>query len=175
LPVIAPPLGLTTAALYERQRALVRLGLLPTPQGRGRGSGADATPDNVALLIITRLLTDNLSEVDDRVMKLAKAPFIDQRRTHCQWTGKRIFKDALSALLLVGAPGDNAGCSTSVAVSRFEPSASISIFPLADGSNSQFGRRRSYSDRDRIVQIEAELPDEALRIIRSELNGHLTT
>ena len=104
LPRISAPLGLTSAALYERQRALIRIGLLPSPQGRGKGSGAKANPDTVALLIISRLFTDNLSDANDAVRKLANAPFADRRRKACKWTGARIFRDAVSALLKDKSP-----------------------------------------------------------------------
>lgn len=72
LPSIAPVLGLTLDALYERQRALVRKGLLQTPNGRGRGSGQKPTLDAVALLVAAVLMSDNLSDIaraDDAAIK----------------------------------------------------------------------------------------------------------
>ena len=61
-PVLASILGTTPAAVYERQRALVRAKVLPTPAGRGRGNGLPATAENVALMLMAIMATDNLSE-----------------------------------------------------------------------------------------------------------------
>jgi hypothetical protein len=51
LPRIAPVLGLTPDALYERQKILVQKGLLQKPVGRGRGSGQKPTVDAAAVLV----------------------------------------------------------------------------------------------------------------------------
>ena len=73
-------LGLTPLAVYERQRALVRLGLLPEA-GRGPNSGVRATPVTTTPLLVTALVTDNLSEVDERVKRLLNAkPSETERR-----------------------------------------------------------------------------------------------
>lgn len=73
LPVLEPLLDLSPAALYERQRALVRIGLLPKPDGRGPGSGARATPRNVAVLLTSVMTTDNWSDTDQRVKSVLTA------------------------------------------------------------------------------------------------------
>lgn len=103
-PVLAEALGTTPAAIYERQRALVRLGLLPAPVGRGRGNGLPASAEAVAMIIIALMVTDNLSETDDRVGKMAAAEHrrIQKRgmpKPRCALTGERDFKSALVALL----------------------------------------------------------------------------
>ena len=100
LPILEPYLGITAAAIYERQRALVRLGLLPQPVGRGRGSGATANPRSAALLMISVLLTDSLSEVDERVGKLFAQPIQTWRkRKRCALTRAERFGDAVVAIL----------------------------------------------------------------------------
>ena len=100
LPLIVDHLNTTRAALYERQRALVRLGLLQKPQGRGRGSGAEATPHSVALLILSVLITDSLSEMDDRVISLAHSKIDETRkRKSCHLTRETSFLPALTAVL----------------------------------------------------------------------------
>jgi hypothetical protein len=73
LPRISGHLRVSPAALYERQRALVRLGILRGEEGRGPGSGVKLSPDALAAIIVSLLLTDNLSEVDERVAVLLKA------------------------------------------------------------------------------------------------------
>jgi hypothetical protein len=70
---VAPILEVTPAALYERQRALVSLGVLEPIEGRGRGSGVPFTADNFAAVLISMLATDSLSEVDERVVHLINA------------------------------------------------------------------------------------------------------
>lgn len=96
MPGLAPMLGLTTEALYERQRALTRLGVLPVEKGRGPGSGVQATPQAVAALFIAALATDNLSEVDDRVTDLISAPATRER---CPLTKAPNFGVAIATLL----------------------------------------------------------------------------
>lgn len=123
LPLFVDHLGTTRAALYERQRALVRLGLLQKPQGRGRGSGAEADPHSVALLILSVLITDSLSEMDDRVIELSRAPIHEWRkRKYCRLTGESTFLPALKAVL-----GDHnlAKRVTSVDVKRHDGTAKI--------------------------------------------------
>lgn len=100
LPKLVPHFGMTLAAVYERQRALVRLGLLPKPQGRGRGAGAEATPETVALICMSILATDNLSEMDERIATLARAPISTHyRRKYCRLTGASEFKGALTRIM----------------------------------------------------------------------------
>ncbi|MDF0581254.1 hypothetical protein [Bradyrhizobium yuanmingense] len=55
--------NLSEHALYERQRVLVRTGLLKANPGRGPGSGVPLAPETVAMLMIAVLASDNLSEV----------------------------------------------------------------------------------------------------------------
>jgi hypothetical protein len=103
LPTLSSIVGMSPAALYERQRALVRLDLLPTPQTRGRNSGgALATPDAVAMMVIAVLATDNLSEMDDRVAILAdQEPFdrYGKKATSCPITREKTLRNALAAVL----------------------------------------------------------------------------
>jgi hypothetical protein len=70
---VAPIIGITPNALYERQRALVKLGLLTAAPGRGPGSGVPLTAENIAAVVISVLAAENLSDVDDRVVDLCKA------------------------------------------------------------------------------------------------------
>jgi hypothetical protein len=106
-PVLAATLGTTPAAIYERQRALIRENLLPAPIGRGRGNGLPATAETVAMILIAMMVTDNLSDTDGRVRRLAEAKVNEKRdlghlkhqKGHCGLTGKRDFKSALVAIL----------------------------------------------------------------------------
>ncbi|WJR74911.1 hypothetical protein [Bradyrhizobium sp. NP1] len=167
IPALAPIFGLTEKSLYERQKALVRMGMLPTPQGRGRGSGAPATPENVALLVIAVMATDRQAD-DDRVRKLALAPFIDGKKDRCPWTGATVFKDALSLILSPAAPTSKPGrvIHNAVHVSRAEPAASIFFsWPKRGQGWSEF-KRSSDRGRDDRLLVSAELPDGAIQEIR---------
>lgn len=100
---VAPLLGVTSAALYERQRALVTLGALKSAAGRGPGSGVPLTPENFAAILISVLATENLSDVDKRVVSLINAPAVranvnDYTR---EWgkTKAQVLVDAVSSVL----------------------------------------------------------------------------
>jgi hypothetical protein len=104
LPVLSRLVELSPSALYERQRALVRLALLPKPAAPGRNSGAAmATPDSVAIMLIAVLITDNLSEMDKRIVSFAKMRAIDphtKKPGRCRFTGKHTLQEALTEVLL---------------------------------------------------------------------------
>lgn len=71
LPTLSNYTALSVTALYERQRSLVRIGLFPAPKQSGRNSGgALASPRNVAIMLMSVLATDRLSEMDGRVAEL---------------------------------------------------------------------------------------------------------
>src|SRR6516162_7209468 len=86
---LSPMLGVTPAALYERQRVLVDIGLIKPRAGRGPGSGVAFTAENLAALVISILATDSLSEIDQRVVDLCNAqpePTLErQSRAHETW------------------------------------------------------------------------------------------
>ena len=96
IPGLAKSTGMTPAALYERQRALVRAGLLHTRPGRGPGSGVPADAQSVATLLISVLATGSLSEVEEQTKAIANLKSLDGR---CPVTGKRTFGAALTAAL----------------------------------------------------------------------------
>ena len=64
IPYLASKFEMTPFALYERQRALVRAGLIHAVPGRGAGSGVRATPHSVAMLLIAWLQPKVCSEVE---------------------------------------------------------------------------------------------------------------
>ena len=145
--------GVTPAALYERQRVLVNLGLIKTRSGRGPGSGATFTAENLAALVISILATDSLSEVDQRVVALCNAPpaQISQRtgagrekdqKTHAEWVklGKPTFQSEVARVLAGQSPlwqGDDLkGHSHEIRVTR-----------MFIGEIDQDKRNFSYSSR----------------------------
>lgn len=165
LPDLAPTFRLTTAALYERQRALVRLGLLPTPHGRGRGSGAEAAPDTIALLTIAILATDNLSDTDGRITQLAAASFQSVRRRACPLTAKRHFAEALAVML-----SKDEGPDFAVTVSRSNLTARIIPVVLDSDENpeSLFSVPRDILPG--LLSVTATLDPLAMREIRQIAN-----
>jgi hypothetical protein len=111
LPVLSKHTDLSVTALYERQRALVRLGLYPAPTQSGRNSGgAMATPGNVGIMLLSVLVTDRLSEVDERMFDyLALKPHSDYEEFRgaanpdcCIFTGQRNLYRGLQALIRGG-------------------------------------------------------------------------
>jgi hypothetical protein len=98
LPKIAGPLKMSPAALYERQRALTRFGILKGKEGWGPGSGVHLSADTLAALITSLLATDNLSEVDDRVAYLLWADSVGSGG-RCAVTHAKTFGEALSRIL----------------------------------------------------------------------------
>jgi hypothetical protein len=99
---VSPIIGVSPAALYERQRALVKLGLLEVAPGRGPGSGVGLSAGNVAAMIVCVLATDGLSEVDERVVDLCNAPpdiSTIVSRSHWTKSGKPTFRSEIARLL----------------------------------------------------------------------------
>jgi hypothetical protein len=167
-PVLATSLGLTPAAMYERQRALVRANVLPTPIGRGRGNGLPATPENVATLLIAVLVTDNLSDTDDRVNALADAEFDPRLEKSCLLTGKPTFKEALAAILAA----DVLARDVHVSVSRSDLTATIYY---CRGRRkyleaSRFGRDYWSLNPPR-MEVVANLPSQVMRSIWAALRS----
>lgn len=100
IPTLARLLSTTPAALYERQRALVRSGLLAQSDGRGPGSGVRATNGSIALLLITILATDSLSETNERTITIGAAKAVDGV---CPLTKMPVFSHAIATILTSAA------------------------------------------------------------------------
>jgi DNA-binding IscR family transcriptional regulator len=130
IPALSRLIGTTPSALYERQRALVRAGLLASEEGRGPGSGVRTTAGSVALLLIAVLATDNLSETETRTREILTARPKNGRR--CPITGMTNFLDALSSILASKARSSSI---TEITVWR---TCSRARFRFADGRQSEF-------------------------------------
>ncbi len=96
--ILARHLGTTPAALYERQRALVRDGILEHVKGRGPGSGVQVGPYQVALLLLAVLATDSLMETGEKVRILATAKSF-AKGAICPLTGESTFVAAVARVL----------------------------------------------------------------------------
>lgn len=158
IPGLARLIGSTPSALYERQRALVRGGLLAPEEGRGPGSGVRATAPSIALLLISVLATDNLSETEARTRGILSARPKNSRR--CPLTGMTNFVDALSSLL-VSQPK-----SSKIAEIAVWRTSSRAMFRFTDGRQSEF------SDETRIsspVSVKATLDRKVFRSIADDV------
>jgi hypothetical protein len=95
LPALAEVLNVNRTTLYERQRALVREGLLEALPGHGRGSGVRATPESVAMLTIGMLASVNLADVGPLARSFSEAGSMAWK---CPLTGGKTFRAALSRI-----------------------------------------------------------------------------
>src|SRR5258708_3677450 len=91
--------NLSESALYERQRALVRAGLLHPVAGRGPGSGVELSPESVAMLLLAVLGTDNLSEVEAATKSLVTNIRITTPETKGILIGAKNMHEALALSL----------------------------------------------------------------------------
>lgn len=94
---IAPLLGASGDALYERQRALVRMGVLHAGAGRGPGSGVKATPESIGMLLLSFLGTEGPAGTAEKTAALAQLSPSDGDR--CPLTGQRSLIDAIVSIL----------------------------------------------------------------------------
>lgn len=97
IPRLSKELNIPEIALYERQRALVRAGLLEHTGGRGPGSGVRLTAESFAMLLTAILATTSLSETGTATRLLAKAKRsrISAEEEKGSLDGAQTFKDAL--------------------------------------------------------------------------------
>jgi hypothetical protein len=119
---LSEPLGQSEELLYERQRALVRQGLLESVGGRGPGSGVRADEKALAAFLISFLAHDILSHASVAEFFCEMKPIspVDARRLNspvalgipgrleravsgsagkCPFTGARTFRGAVEAVL----------------------------------------------------------------------------
>ena len=123
LPVLSKPFGLTPIALYGRQVALERAGLLGPREGKGGpGSGIRLTAETAAMMLIALLASDSSDPAE------AAAAVAKLKCTHgeCRLTGKAKFAEALAAIL---GSEDLRRRVDKIEVVRTTPSATISYGP----------------------------------------------
>jgi hypothetical protein len=121
MPHLARLLGTSSVTLYEKQRALVRAGLLDAGTGWGPGSGVRATADSIALLLISAMVSDNsLTDVETRAGGIVTAAPVGGDQ--CPLTGMRSFRDALASVLTLASQSDRV---IEISVSRTAARAKI--------------------------------------------------
>jgi len=152
---LAELLGITQAVIYERQRALVKAGLLSYENGRGPGSGVKVSPESVAMLIVATLAANNLAETGERALDVAGA-------TSTRASGKP-FLDVLVELLKSRKLAREVH---QITISRSSADASISTGRTGLHSTQRFthGARRKPP-----VRIIAEIDGDVVRQIADDL------
>jgi hypothetical protein len=160
MPPLARLLGTSAAALYERQRALVRAGLLDAGSGWGPGSGVRATAVSVSLLLISALASDSLTEAEIRTGDIVDAaPTGDQ----CQLTGMRSFKDALASILTAAEQSNRV---VEISVSRTAARAKI-IY--RDGRSTKVSEFVGPGPDEPGLSVVAKLAGDTLRLIAARV------
>lgn len=156
---LAPIVGRTELALYERQKVLVRCGLLPKAKGRGWASGgATSSPINVAWLLVSILATDNLSEVADETPALGAARIADVKPKP-PFPIDATFVEAIAHSL---DDPERASRITHIEAVRKTPSAAIGWFA---------GKRPNVEAKRTVFYREHEMSPELEFLVRSTLNG----
>lgn len=74
---LAEMLGVGEGVLYERQRVLIKSGILEQTPGRGPGSGVRFSARNVALLLLSVLGSSTISNAPSAVKSLSEATSLD--------------------------------------------------------------------------------------------------
>jgi hypothetical protein len=163
MPPLARLLGTTPATLYERQRSLVRAGLLDAGSGWGPGSGVRTTAGSVALLLISVLASDSLTISESRTGDIANAAPLGIDR--CPLTGTRSFWDALAVLL--GTRGKSRRVNE-IRVSRTATSASIFY---RDGSTIRTSEFAGPSAREPGLRVVATLARDPFRTVADDVRA----
>jgi hypothetical protein len=160
-PALARHLGTSPAALYERQRELVRSGALDAGDGRGPGSGVRATGPSVALLIIAVLATDSLSATGETVGLLAKAKTTSDAHP---FKGTKTLVDTLAFILT-----SKAWSSRIVQISIVRTQR-IAVVQYREGGKLKSAEfHLSGPPPDSVLRIEAALPGDAFRAIANDV------
>jgi hypothetical protein len=163
-PVLADLFQVTPAAVYERQRALVRVGILPAPTGRGRGNGLPATAETIAAMLIAIMATDNLSDTDGRVKKLCDLKISRHPEAGIRPIRASTFRTALVATI------KSAIEVAAIEVSRSRPSANVYL-----GNHINLDRVLRFGDQRPLpasisnLQIKAWLDGSVLKAIGEAL------
>jgi hypothetical protein len=93
---LSPILGMSPGAIYERQRALVRLRALHAAPGKGPGSGVELSSQNLATLPIGCAAFMSLSNIDNRIFEYIQARSSGKG---CVMTGIKTFGGAIEGML----------------------------------------------------------------------------
>ena len=164
VPALARIVQMSPAALYERHRALVRGGHLGN-QGQGPGRGVRATPESIALLLLSIMSTDRLHESEARVQNLAQSRVIGFEGI-CPFTKQKSFLPALTDIL----ESTRALSVAEIIISRTADIAQVKWWERRseDVTTVEFrGRRR----QEATIAVSATLNHEALLKIAEDVQA----
>jgi hypothetical protein len=170
-PELARHLGTTPAALYERQRALVRAELLDPIEGRGPGHGVRTTAGHVGLLVIAALAADSLAETENRTRAIAYAtPAAGDER--CPMTSMPTFLEAFASVLMIK---ERSRAVREISISR---TAALAQIRFQSGNTAKFAGSQSTEPGLRIVATLARKPFLAIadevQALQAEVIAHLS-
>jgi hypothetical protein len=157
--------------LYERQRELVRCGLLSVRGGRGPGSGVPLTADNLATFIVALLATDGLNDVGEKTKQICNAkPLIVGPDGWGRRKGRTFHADLVKALVgsrITGfQPGDdlNQNLCAGVQVTRHWRGVLLQLRELEHGTKQ---RAEGFQGVEYVVSEEARLASPLVSITAS--------
>ena len=158
---------LSENALYERQRALVRAGLLTQVEGRGPGTGVELSAGSLAMMMVAVLATDSLSEIAESTTAIASIKRVrDEKNAHLL-KGARTLAAAIKRSLSSDDAADAIGI---VKVHRFERSATLISAPnRLPIKEMYFGENRYFVGN---FSITAELAGDTFYELRQLLKRH---
>jgi hypothetical protein len=151
---LANELNMTPDSLYERQRALMRAGLIKGKEGWGPGSGVRATPHAVAMLLIAVLAADSLSDVVESTKRYA---WLRAEQGVCPITGKKTFGSSLVAILASPSLARKAHTIRVFRGGMFGPGAVIDWLVREENPVSWFSNPGARKHPWGILDIEASL------------------
>jgi hypothetical protein len=171
VPSLARILGLPAATVYERQRSLVRAGLLDIGDGWGPGSGVRVgrlatTANTVAFLVVSTLASETIAAAGSRARDIAEAKPVNANR--CPLTGTTTFLDALARILTSGPLPHRV---TEIVVSR--TGARASIVYRDRGSRARRVSEFAGPGEEPSLRVAASLTTKALVAIRDDVTGML--
>lgn len=100
LPILSKLIDVRPDQAYERQRLMVKAGILRAREGRGPGSGVAATGKNVALLLVALLV----GEFRDRAISSVRSVANARPLSECPVNGNATFAEAIAGMIEAGFP-----------------------------------------------------------------------
>jgi hypothetical protein len=145
---------------------LVRSRQLDAGGGRGPGGGVRATPESVALLLLSILATEHLSETEAQLSALAPAKPVGRKR--CPFTNTTSFLRALGNIL--GSTG-KPDLVTKVVVSRTADLAEIHYLDRDEGHKERVSKFAGTNSREPGISTAAILDQALLTAIAADVQA----